>query len=265
MNVYLHELKAYRKSTIIWTISLVVVVILFFSLFPSFSSDIEKIRKLLGGFPKSIRSIIGISLDSFNSILGYYSFPFSFIILIGSIQAMNLGTSIISKEVREKTADFLLTKPIKRTQILTSKILAVITYLIITNVIYIVSANIIASVVKNDDYSYKIFFMISITLLFVQLIFMSLGIIISVILPKIKSVLPISLATVFVFYFISFLSSTDSDDIIRYITPFKYFDPAYIIKNGSYETPFIIISLMIIFVTIVASYVIYDKKDIHTV
>ncbi|WFD10984.1 ABC transporter permease subunit [Tepidibacter hydrothermalis] len=265
MNIYLHELKAYRKSTIIWTLSLVVMVLVFFSLFPSFSSDIEDVKTLLEGFPESIRNMMGISLESFNNILGYYSFPFSFIVLIGAIQAMNLGASIISKEVREKTADFLLTKPIKRTQILTSKILAVITSLIITNLVYIVASNLIASSVKNKDYNFKIFFMISITLLFVQLIFMSLGIMISVILPKIKSVLSISLATVFIFYFISFLSSTDSDDIIRYITPFKYFNPAYIIENSSYETTFIFISLIIVLVCIISSYVIYDKKDIHAV
>lgn len=265
MNIFLHELKSYRKNTIIWTLFLVAIVVAFFSLFPSFSRDIEDVKTLLGSFPESIRNMIGISLESFNNILGYYSFPFSFIILIGAIQAMNLGTSIVSKEIREKTADFLLTKPIKRTQILTAKILAVITCLLITNAIYIVFSNLVASTVKNEDYSFKIFFMISITLLFVQLIFMSLGVIISVILPKIKSVLSISLPTVFVFYFISFLSSRDSDDITRYINPLSYFDPAYIIEHNAYETRFIIISLAIIIVAIVSSYVIYDKKDIHTV
>lgn len=265
MNIFLHELKTYRKSTILWTISLVVVVSISFSLFPSFSRDIDKIKNLFEAFPEPIRIGMGISLDSFANILGYYSFPFSFVVLIGSIQAMNLGMSIVSKEVHEKTVDFLLTKPIKRIQILTYKILAVIISLVITNVIYITATNITASVVKRDDYSFKIFFMISITLLFVQLIFMSLGVIISVILPKIKSVLPISLATVFIFYFISFLSSTTADDMIRYITPFKYFDPVYIIENGAYEISFIIISLVIIVIAIISSYVIYDKKDIHVV
>lgn len=265
MNIFLYELKAYRKSTILWTIALVVVVIVFFLLFPSFSRDIDQMKKLLEGFPEAIRIGMGITLDSFNNILGYYSFPFTFIILIGAIQAMNLGVSIVSKEVREKTADFLLTKPIKRTQVLTSKILAGITSLVITNVIYISVANITASTVKNDDYSFKIFFMISITLLFIQLIFMSLGVIISVILTRIKSVLPISLATVFILYFMSFLSSGDTDDMIRYLTPFKYFDPAYIIENSSYEAIFVIITLVFIVASITSSYVIYSKKDIHAV
>ncbi|PAB60693.1 ABC transporter permease subunit [Anaeromicrobium sediminis] len=265
MNIFLHELKAYRKSTILWTISLVLVNIVFFSLYPSFSKDVEKIKSLMEGFPEAIRIGMGISLDSFASILGYYSFPFTFVLLIGSIQAMNFGTSVVSKEVRQKTADFLLTKPIRRTQILTSKIMAVITALVITNVIYIGATIMTISAVKNNDYDSKILFMISITLLFVQLIFMSLGVIISVILPRIKSVLPISLATVFVFYFISFLSSQDPDDMIRYITPFKYFDPTYIIENSAYETPFLIITLVFIVASITASYVIYSKRDIHAV
>ncbi|MCY6483092.1 ABC transporter permease subunit [Clostridium aestuarii] len=262
MNVFLHELKTYRKSTIIWTLSLIVIVIIYLSMFPAFLKDIDQMKNLLKGFPEAIRNGMGISLNNFGNILGYYSFPLSFVILIGAIQAMNLGTSVISYESRKKTADFLLTKPITRTQILTSKILAVITSLVITNILYITVANITASAVTNNSYSFKTFFMLSITLLFVQLIFMSMGIIISVILPKIKSVISISLGTVFVFYFINFLSS--ADEAIRYITPFKYFDTGYIIENNSYETPFIIIALLFIAITIITSYVIYSKKDIHT-
>lgn len=265
MNIFLHELKAFRKSTALWTISLSIVIIIYFSLFPSFSRDIEQMRSLLQGFPEAIRIGLGITLDSFANVLGYYSFPFSFVVLIGAIQAMNLGTAIVSKEIRGKTADFLLTKPIKRTQVLTSKIMAGVTSLVITNVIYILVATITASTVKNDEFSLKIFFMISITLLFVQLIFMSLGVIVSVILPRIKSVLPISLATVFTFYFISFLSSGDADDVIRYFTPFKYFRPDYIIENNGYDRISVIITLVFIVGSITASYVIYSKKDIHAV
>jgi ABC-2 type transport system permease protein len=265
MNIFLHELKAYRKSTIIWTLSIVAFTIMFFSLFPALTSDIADTKQLFEGFPEAIRNGMGLMLDNFGSILGYYSFPMTFVVLIGAIQAMNMGTSVVSKEVRDKTADFLLSKPVTRAKILTSKILAVVTCLVITNVIYIVVATIVANSVSKDDFSFKIFFMISITLLFVQLIFMSLGVLLSVIIPKIKFVLPMSLGTVFTFYFISFLSTTASDDALRYITPFKYFDSNYIVINGAYETKFIIISLVFIAVSIASSYIIYQRKDVHSV
>ncbi|MCT4593828.1 MAG: ABC transporter permease [Anaeromicrobium sp.] len=265
MNIFLHELKSYGKSTILWSVALVLVATVFFLLYPSFSKDVEKIKGLMEGFPEAIRIGMGITLESFASILGYYSFPFTFVLLIGSIEAMNFGISVVSKEVSERTGDFLLTKPIRRRKILTYKIMAIVTLLVITNIIYIVATTIIISIVSNKDYSFQIFFMISITLLFVQLIFMSLGVAMSVMLPKIKSVLSISLATVFLFYFISFLSSKDPNDMISYITPFKYFDPAYIIKNSTYDRPFLIITLVFIIVSITGTYVIYSKRDIHTV
>ena len=83
--------------------------------------------------------------------------------------------------------------------------------------------------------------------------------------PKIKSVLPISLGTVFAFFIIGMLASTTGDDAMRYITPFKYFDTSYIIKNSSYEASFIIIEIVFIIVAITASYFVYCKKDVHAV
>ncbi len=265
MNMFLHELRAYRKSTIIWTCSLIALVVFFLAMFPSFSKEVETFKKVLEGFPEPIRKAFGLSVDSISSILGFYAYTFLYITLCGAIQAMNLGTSIISKEVREKTADFLLTKPVTRTKIITSKLLAALTSIVITNIVYLAVASIMVSIVKTGDYSHKIFLMLSLTLFFVQLMFLALGVIISVVVPKIKSVLPISLGTVFGFFIIGMLSSTLGDGAMRYITPFKYFDTNYIIKNSSYEGSFIIVEIVFVIVSIVTSYIVYSKKDVHAV
>ncbi|WP_461615542.1 ABC transporter permease subunit [Clostridium sp. Marseille-QA1073] len=265
MNMFLHELKAYRKSTIVWTCVLVAVSILFLSLFPSFSKDVAEFNKILESFPEGVRKALGISIDTISTFIGFYSYVFLYIVLCGSIQAMNLGVSILSKEVREKTADFLLTKPVTRMQVVTSKLLAALASLIITNVIYIAATTIVGLAVAEGTFDFKIFFMISITGFFVQLMFLSLGVIISVLVPKIKSVLPISLSTVFGFFIISMFGSVIGDNAIRYITPFKYFDTAYIIKNSAYEASFIIIEILFIGITTAISYLIYSKKDIHAV
>jgi ABC-2 type transport system permease protein len=263
MNMFLHEMKAYRKSTIIWTCSLITLVVLFLSLFPSFSKEAQAFKEIMKGFPEPVRKAMGLSVDSMSSILGFYSYMFLYTTLCGAIQAMNLGTSIVSKEVRAKTADFLLTRPVTRSKIMTSKLMAALTCLVITNVIYLLASSIMVSFVATEKYSYKIFFMISITLFFVQLMFLALGIIISVLIPKIKSVLPISLGTVFAFFIIGMFIATTGDDAMRYITPFKYFDANYIQKNSSYEVSFIIIGIGFIVAAITASYFVYSKKDVH--
>ena len=124
MNMFLHELKAYRKSTIIWTCSLVGLIIMFLPIFPVSQMILKEFKNLLEGYPEAVRKAFGLTLDSFSSILGFYSYIFVYVALCGSIQAMNLGLSIVSKEVSEKTADFLLTKPVTRKQILTAKLFA---------------------------------------------------------------------------------------------------------------------------------------------
>ena len=116
--------------------------------------------------------------------------------------------------------------------------------------------------VNTESYSVKSFWMITMTLLFTQLIFLSLGIVISIVFLKIKSVLTVSLGTVFAFFIIGLLVSTTDDGVKRYLTPFKYFDTAYIIENSSYEISFMLTAMGIIAISLVASYIIYTKKDI---
>ncbi|MEH7107495.1 ABC transporter permease subunit [Bacillus sp. JJ1764] len=265
MNMFIHELRAYRKSTIIWSISLTLIVILYMSLYPSFAKDADDFMKVLQGYPEPIRKALGIHLGSFFTILGFYCFPLSFVTLCGAIQAMNYGTSIVSKEVREKTADFLLTKPVTRTAVMTAKLLAVFASLIITNIIYLAAASVIAYQVRTDDFSFKIFILLSLTMLFIQLIFMALGVILSVLIPKVKSVLSVSLPTVFAFYFLGMFSDTTGETAKRYLSPFKYFDTAYIIKHSAYEASFLIAGAIIMLLAIAASYFVYLKKDIHAV
>jgi ABC-2 type transport system permease protein len=265
MNIFLHELKAYRKSTIIWTVSLGLLVALFMLLYPAITKDVDEIKKLLEGYPEPVRKAIGMNLNTLFSILGFYCYLLTFITLCGAIQAMNLGTSIVSKEVREKTADFLMTKPVTRKQILTSKLLAAVVSLLITNIIYFVVASSMAFHVKTDDFSFKTFVLLSLTIFFVQLMFLSLGIIFSVALRKIKSVLSISITTVFAFEFITMLITTAEEKANRYFSPLSYFDTAYIMEKSKYEVSFLLVGAAIIIIAVAVSYFIYSKKDIHAV
>lgn len=265
MNMFLHELKAYRNSTIIWSLGLIAIVVLFLSLYPSFSRDAEEFMKVLEGFPEELRKAIGLSFETLATLLGFFSYSFLYIKLSGAVQAMNLGLSIISKETRDKTADFLLTKPVTRTQVITSKLFAALTSLVFTNLAFLASVMVMASFVKTEDFSEQALLMVSVTLLFIQLIFLSLGIMIAVLIPKIKSVISISLGMVFTFFILGMISSSTADKGLRYLTPFNFFDNQYIIRTLEYEGEFIFIGLSIIFTAVLTSYWIYGKKDVHSV
>ncbi|WP_066047269.1 ABC transporter permease subunit [Robertmurraya korlensis] len=265
MNIFLHELRAYRKSTIIWTISLMVLVLFFMALFPSFTKDAEQVNELLKTLPEALRKAVGIEIGSFTSILGFYSYVFMYITLCGAIQAMMIGASILSKEVREKTVDFLLTKPVSRSTVIVSKLSAAFVSIAITSLFFVLWAYFIALYVRTDDFNEQAFFLLSFTLFFVQVMFLAIGVIASMLLPKLKSVLSISLGVVFAFFFIGMFGSTVGEASVRYITPFKYFDSMYIIKNSQYEWSYLIVGLMWVITALVASFFIYTKRDMDAV
>lgn len=263
MNIFAHELKAFRKSTIIWSSSIVVLVALMLSIYPSFMKDVEQLKQLLATLPEVILQAVGLQIDTFTSILGFYSYIFTYVLLCGAIQATNLGLSIMSKEIREKTADFLLSKPVSRQRVFTAKLLAALTSIVMTNIVYLLVSSIVVSLVAQSEYNHQSLLLISLSLLLVQLIFFALGIIISVIVSKIRSVLPLSLAIVFGFFVVGLFSSAIGDEALRYLTPFKYFDANYIMLHTSYELAYLFVGIGITVVSLIVSYIIYLKKDIH--
>lgn len=266
MNMFLHELKSMRKSAVIWTLSLIVLTAVFFSIYPSMSQNAADYKKLLSSYPAQLREMIGIDVDYVTSILGFYAMVFSFIVLCGAVQAMNIGVSLLSKENRERTADFLLVKPVSRFSIVSSKLLAGLVIIISVNIVFYAASWLIANGVKTTDFDVKRFLMINLTLFFIQLIFLSLGLMVSVFFKKLKSVLPLSLGVVFGLYVIgAFVSTGKNSAASRFISPFRYFDIKYIIKNGSYETSYLAAGAVITVVSILISYIVYIKKDIHAV
>lgn len=264
--MYLYELKSHLKTAIIWACSITALAALFLAIYPAVANDAQDFKSLLANYPPTVREMLGINLDYIASLLGFYTMIFSFILLCGTIQAMNLGVSILSKESRERTADFLLVKPVSRFSIVSAKLLAAFTTVLGTDLVFFTAVITIANFVKTEDYNGKLFFMINLTMFFTQIIFLAIGMFVSVFFNKIKNVLPISLGFIFGFYMIGALLAVDENkEALRFISPFKYFDITYIMKHQRFEIPYLILSAAIIIVCIVASYIIYNRKDIHAV
>ncbi len=266
MNIYQQEFKTLRKSAIIWACSMAALAVLFLSLYPAIANDSLDYKQILSNYPATIREMLGINLDIITSLIGLYSMTFSFILLCAAIQAMNLGVSILSRESRERTADFLLVKPVTRRAIVSAKLGAAFSILILTDIIYFLISYMAANFFKTNAFNLKTFLLINMTMVFLQIIFLAIGMFVSVFFQKIKNVLPISLGFVFGFYIIGAILTTGSDkESKRFLSPFHYFDLTYIIKHNAYEIPYLILSAAIIIVCIVTGYIVYNKRDIHAV
>ncbi|WP_150271315.1 ABC transporter permease subunit [Paenibacillus tepidiphilus] len=266
MNMVLHELKSLRKSGMIWSGAMIALAALFLSLYPSMAGDTADFVSLLEGYPAAVRAMLGIHLDYISSLSGYYSMVFVYIVLCGAIQAMHLGASVLSKESRERTADFLLVKPVTRSNIVTAKLLAACTVIIATDMMFFAVTAILAGAVAANGYSMHLFILLNLPLLFIQLVFLAIGLAVSVFFSRLKNVLPITLGTVFGLYIIGALLGANAEEGAgRYLSPFQYFDSIYIIEHSGYELKYLLVSALLIAAAVAVSYRVYIKKDIHAV
>jgi ABC-2 type transport system permease protein len=263
MNIYFQELKFYRRVTLIWMAAFAIGIFSYMSLFTAFSHDVSESMKLLEGFPPAVRALLGIRIESFFTILGFFGYMLTYLWLIGGIQAMNLGTGIISKEISGKTADFLLSKPVTRVKVLTSKLFAALTIIIATNIVFVLASYFSAQFFTTKSFNTNVFLLTCLTMLFVQLFFLAIGLLVSVLVPKIKSVLSFSLPIVFGFFIIGMLDSVIGIENARYLTPFKYFDVGYIATRTSYEWKYLLTEAAVVTVCIAVAYIVYIRKDIQ--
>jgi len=263
MNIYKQEFKMHLRSVITWSVALAALIFVYVSLFSSFAKDAELLNKGIANFPKELRMAFGLNGMDLSTVLGYFSFAFVFVQICLAIQAANYGFSLVSVEEREWTADFLLAKPVGRVQILTSKLLAALSGLTITNVVVWISSFGFINLFKGDrTYEAKPLLLLLLSILVFQLFFLTVGLVVSLLVKRIRSVTPYSMALGFGMYVLSAFGGMLDESTLEKITPFKHFDPHYIIQHGAYDLPLVLISVSVIVVSLVASYVLYTRRDI---
>jgi ABC-2 type transport system permease protein len=265
-TIYKHELRAHLRSVIIWSLSVAAIIFFFYSLYPAFSEQAEILNQMLSRFPPALLEAFGMGKLNLASVLGFYSFLFIFVQLCLAIQAGNYGFGLVSVEESELTADFLLSKPVSRVQVLTSKLLAAFTGLTLTNlVIWAFTFLSMALFASHRVYSLTALLLLLASIVIFQLFFLCVGLVISLLVRRVRSVTPYSLGLGFGTYVLSAFSGVFGDVKLEYITPFKHLDPAFIVTNVAFDTPLVALNLAISVVALAASYWLYLRRDIHAV
>lgn len=261
--IYRYELRQRWSSVGIWAGSLAALLLTFMALFPSFSADMAAMNQVLDNFPPEFKAVFGLNALNLATLEGYFGFCFVFCQLCLAIQAANYGLSLVSVEEAELTADFLLTRPLSRPTILSSKLLANLTSLLVTQVLFwAVSLASIAMFKGEAQYEPRAIMLMLGSIVIFQLIFFSLGLLISLMVRRMHSVTPWSLGLAFGTYVISAFSGIFEDVKLEYLSPFKHFDPGKIISDMHYDTRLVVLDVVIVIVAIGVSYWLYQKRDI---
>ncbi len=266
MNIYLQELKMRARSVVVWSTAVAAVLLVFISVFSSVAAQTAALNEALSKFPPQLLAAFGMNGVDLSTVLGYFGVVFLFVQLCLAIQAANYGFGMVSVEEREWTADFLLTKPVKRSQVLTSKLLAALTGLTITNAIVWVSTFVFLAIFKSDKtYPIMPLVLLLLSVSVFQLFFLCVGLVVSLLVKRIRSVIPYAMGLGFGMYVLSVFGDLLGTSILEKITPFKHFDPTYILQRQSYDVPLVLVSVAVILISAVGSYALYVKRDIPAV
>jgi ABC-2 type transport system permease protein len=264
-TIFRHEFSFRLKSVLVWSGSLAVLVLFFFSIFPSFAQQAALLNDMLSKFPPALLEAFGMTKTDLASVLGYFSFLFVFVQLCLAIQAGNYGFGLVSIEENELTADFLLSKPVSRFQIITSKLLAALSSLLLTELVATASTFIAIALFRGGRaYDTGTLGLLLLSMLILQLFFLGVGMLISLLVKRVRSVTPYSLALGFGAYVLAAFSGIFGDVKLEYITPFKQLDPSYMVLHNAYDTPLLLINLAVTVIALVVSYVLYIRRDIPT-
>jgi len=261
MNVFLFEFKAATRASFGWILAFAAIVVFFMSFYASFHSDAVQVSQLLSGIPETVRKALSLDISSLTTMFGFFSYILPYVLLGGAVQALALGMGMVAKETNQKTVDFLLAKPISRAPVLTAKLLAGLAWIILTNIAFLIVTLIMAKVVNPDPFSQKTLLLLSVSLGLVQLFFLAFGGLVACVKPKIKSVIGVSLSTAFVFFILNLFGSIIGDSAIRYVTPFKFYDPRYIVAHSVYEARFMLLELAYVVIFLVVGYAVYSRRD----
>jgi ABC-2 type transport system permease protein len=261
MNILIREFKSNLKSLVIWIVLLIVIVYGASYEFEAFVGN-TNLMDAMASF-SAIFDALGIPFSNISEPEGFVSLMSIYFYIPLAIYAAMLGSSIISKEERDKTAEYLFTLPITRHQVLVSKLIVTIINNIIINVALILGTTLVYLRFSPTDKFFSFMIHLSIGLIFTQLVFMAIGMFLAAVLKQYKRSSGVTVGIVMGSYLLYVLIGlSDKIDFLKYFTPFKYFEVADM-QNGNIQIKFVILSIFIIIAGVSGLFIFYRKRDLY--
>jgi ABC-2 type transport system permease protein len=263
-NLFLKELKRNRKNLFIWTGVVLAFTLMVLASFPTIKSMGGEIQKMMESFPEEMQDSMGMSAKAMSDLLGFYSIYLGvYIVMFTGIYAMSAGANIISKEEKDRTAEFLLTRPLDRKEIFFTKMgaLAVLVFAIL--LIQTAFAGIGMAILNEPDFSWSTFATMQIHSVGLVIFFAGAGVFISMLAPAKMNFMGPVVGAVFGTYLIDTISkAAEPINWLGYISPFHYaeFDP--FAEGFGLKIVYMILFVALAIAGVVFAYKKFDQKDI---
>ena len=261
MTLVKHELRQGRTAFLIWTAAIGFLLSVCIFLVPEMKGQMDSVNDVFASMG-SFTAAFGMDRLNFGTLTGFYAVECGNVLgLGGAFYAALCAVGILSKEEKERTADFLLTHPVSRTRIITEKLIAVLIQITAMNIIiYALSVGSIAAV--GEEIPWKEISLLHIAYYLLQLELAGICFGISAFLHR--GSVGIGLGIAAVMYFLNLIANiSETAEFLKYITPFGYCEGADIVSSGNLDGAKLAVGAVIGISGIVIAYLKYTKKDIR--
>ena len=260
MTLFWHELKRNKISLIIWTSVLSFMMLICVVIYPEMKAQMENLNQMLADMGEFTEAI-GMDGYSIGDFVGYMAMECGEILGIGgALFAALCGISALAGEQKDGTAEFLLTHPVSRTRIAITKLLSVITRVVVMNAVVLgVSALATVMIGEHKD---------SGVLIFVWFVYLVMQLEVALITFGLSGIIKgggiaIGLGVPFAFYFINLAANLlDELEFLKYFTPFGYAEGAALASGADFEVFYFLTGLVLTLAVVVPGFVHFNKKDI---
>ena len=261
MTLIKHELKQGMTAFWIWTASIGFLLAVCVFMFPEMKGEMDSVSDMFASMG-SFTEAFGMDRLNFGTLIGFYAVECGNIVgLGGAFFAAFLAVAMLSKEEKDKTAEFLLTHPVSRKRIVTDKLCAVFIQIICMNAILLLFA-ILSMFAVKEDIPWKEVLLLHLAYLLLQIEIAGICFGISAFLKRSGMGIGLGLATIM--YFLNLIANiSDSAAFLKYITPFGFAEGADIVTDLSLNMHYVIPGMVLGIFGIAAAYWEYTRKDIQ--
>lgn len=266
MNVFWHELRIQRKSMIIWSICISLLMIVSMAKYEAITAQGgAAIQVMLKTFPSTVQALFGMNGLDLTTVGGYFGVCFLLMAIVMAVHAGLLGASLLAEEENGHTVEFLYVRPIGRPLIVTEKLLAGIINLgVVWAAATVGSIGGIVRFAQFDGFVSDFWRMMVATAL-IQLMFFSVGLLAAAV-SKGSTIygrtVSIAVFGSYLLYTLAKLSSNFS--WAHYVSIFSWYDALDILQTHSLKFHYIVLSIAVSGIAIAAAYVFYNYRDLRT-
>ena len=261
MTIVRHELRQNKISFLIWTASIGFLLAVCVFLYPEMKEEMDSVGDIFSSMG-SFTAAFGMDRLNFGTLMGYYAIECGNVLgLGGAFYAALCAVGMLSKEEKDRTAEFLLTHPVRRVRIITEKLIAILIQITAMNlIIYAISVGSMTAVGEDIPWTEINLLHLAYYILQIELACICFGI--SAFMRKGSTGIGLGVAAIM--YFLNLIANiSETAEFLKYITPFGYCDGADIVANGSLDGTLIAIGIGIAVIGVTAAYIKYTGKDIQ--